>query len=143
MIRHFLDVSSRHLSPNTWIWLDAQFADDAVRNPHNTIAAQLAGGRTRYGWFVYAPEDPALDLTPDLARVLAEARKQGPEYELFDCDARPNQDLPVLYPDAPDGAWQRRPHGQPFADSTFNMSACHRGPSRSAHAMMSDTRLFA
>ncbi len=102
MIRRFLDVSSEHLSPDTWTWLDAQFADDKLRDPHNLIAAQLAGGRIRYGWFVYAPEDSATDMPEDLARVLAEARRQRAEYVLLDCDAVPNQDLPVLHPDFAD-----------------------------------------
>ena len=60
----------------------------------------MPGGRTRYGWFVYAPEDPPISAIPaDLARVLRAARKQGAEYVLFDCDSNPNQDLPVLHPD--------------------------------------------
>ena len=50
MIRSFLDVSSGHLSPETWVWLDAQLADDTLRYPRNAHAAQIAGGRTRYGW---------------------------------------------------------------------------------------------
>ena len=101
MMRRFLDVSSGHLSSGTWTWLDAQFADDALRDPHNLTAAQLAGGRTRYGWFVYAPEDSAISMPEDFARILAEARRQGAEYALFDCDAPPNQDLPILHPDFP------------------------------------------
>lgn len=98
MIRRFLDVSSGHFSPTTWAWLDAQFADDVLRDGRNDTARQLAGGRTRHGWFVYAPEDPCEGVPVDLAAVLAEARKQNAEYVLFDCDALPNQDLPVLHP---------------------------------------------
>ena len=100
MIRHFLDMSSAHLSPETWNWLDARLGDGA-RDPRNDMAAHLAGGSTRHGWFVYAPEDPTDGLPEDLARVLAEARRQGAEYALFDCDALPNQDLPILHPDFP------------------------------------------
>jgi len=99
MIRPFLDVSSGHLSPETWVWLDAQLADDTQRDPRNAHAAQIAGGRTRYGWFVYAPEDAPLGLPPDLLAVLITARTRGAEYVLFDCDAVPDQDLPVLHPD--------------------------------------------
>ena len=101
MIRHFLDVSSGHLSPDTWTWLDVQFGDEVLRNPGNTTAAQLGGGRTRYGWFLYAIDHPAVHLPADLARVLAIACKQRAEYVLFDCDALPNQDLPILHPDFP------------------------------------------
>ena len=103
MIRRFLEVSSGHLSPATWDWLDAQLGD-AVRDPRNDMAAQLAGGSIRHGWFVYAPEDPTDSLPEDLASVLAAARRQGAEYALFDCDALPNQDLPILHPDFPQGS---------------------------------------
>jgi hypothetical protein len=58
MTRQFLDASSGHLSPDTWAWLDARLADDVLRDPQNGVAGQIAGGRTRHGWFVYAPEDP-------------------------------------------------------------------------------------
>ena len=97
MIRHFLDVSSGHLSPETWAWLDSALAD--ARDPGNDNAALLAGGRTRYGWFVYAPEDAPEGFPTDLLAVLNTARAQGAEYVLFDCDAVPDQDLPVLHPD--------------------------------------------
>ena len=99
MIRQFLDVSSGHLAEQTWAWLDKQLGQDIVRDPRNGAAAQLAGGITRYGWFVYAPEDPDPDLPQDLRAVLTIARERGAEYVLFDCDAVPNQDLPVLHPD--------------------------------------------
>ncbi len=96
MIRSFLDCSSGHLSAETWAWLDAQLADDALRDPR-TQAVGIAGGRTRYGWFVYAAED-CLDLYPaDLVRVFREARRHGAEYILFDCDAVPDRNLPLLY----------------------------------------------
>ena len=55
MIRPFLDLSSGHLSPDTQDWLDAQLADAVLRAPENSHAAMIAGGKTRYGWFVYAP----------------------------------------------------------------------------------------
>jgi hypothetical protein len=102
MIRNFLDVSSGHLSPDTWAWLDAQLADDALRNPRNAHAALLAGGRTQYGWFVYAPEDGLDGIPDDLVRVLQLARRLGADYALLDCDALPNLDLPVLHPDFTD-----------------------------------------
>ena len=101
MIRRFLDVSSSHLSPDTCTWLDVQFSDAVLRDPHNITAAQLGGGRTRYGWFVYATDHPAVDIPDDLARILAEARKHKANYVLFDSEAPPNQDLPVLHPDFP------------------------------------------
>ena len=69
MIRPFLDLSSGHLSPDTRTWLDAQFADAVLRAPENSHAAMIAGGKTRYGWFVYAPEDVAEGLPSDLAAV--------------------------------------------------------------------------
>ena len=104
-LRTFLDASSGHLSPDTWAWLDAAFADDGLRDPRNHAAGQLAGGRTRYGWFVYAPEEPfAVGIPDDLAAVLRHARARGAEYVLFDCDAAPLLDLPVLHPDFADPA---------------------------------------
>lgn len=99
MIRAFMDCSSGHLSPTTWAWLDAQFTDDELRNPHNLVAGQLAGGRTRYGWLVYAIEEPAVDVPEDLLRVLRLARQRNAEYVLFDSDAAPDEHLPVLHPD--------------------------------------------
>ena len=99
MIRRFLDCSSGHLSPETWSWLDAHLGDDVLRDPADRITASLAGGRTRYGWFVYAPEDPDDAIPEDLRRVCDSARKQGAEYVLFDCDALPMEALPILHPD--------------------------------------------
>jgi len=99
MIRKFLDVSSGHLSEETWAWLDAQLAENTLRDPQHGAAAQIAGGPTRYGWFVFAPEDAPDDFPADLLAVLKTARAQGAEYVLFDCDAVPDQDLPILHPD--------------------------------------------
>lgn len=104
MIRRFLDVSSGHLSADTWTWLDAQFADDELRDPSNIVAGQLAGGRTRYGWFVYAPEDLVVDIPTDLLRVFSEARKHRCAYVLLDCDAPPHPNLPLVHPNFADGA---------------------------------------
>ncbi len=99
MMRQFLDVSSGHLTPETWTWLDEQFDEGALRDPGHRIAGQLGGGRTRHGWFVHAPEDPVIDIPRDLQVVIAEARRRGAEYLLLDCDAVPDQDLPVLHPE--------------------------------------------
>ncbi len=44
MIRKFFDVSSGHLSIDTWAWLDAQLADEILRELTNTVAAGIAGG---------------------------------------------------------------------------------------------------
>ena len=99
MIRKFLDISNGHLSEETWSWLDGQLADDKHRDSGNRNAAQIAGGPTRYGWFVFAPEDAPDDFPADLLAVLKTARERGAEYVLFDCDAVPNQDLPILHPD--------------------------------------------
>lgn len=98
MIRSFLDLSSGHLSPETQAWLDAQLADDLLRAPENAPAAMIAGGKTRYGWFVYAPEDVSDGLPKDLMIVLRKAREQGAEYVLLDCDAPPDPLLPIMHP---------------------------------------------
>jgi hypothetical protein len=104
MMRQFLDVSSGHLTPETWMWLDRQFDDGVLRDPNHHIAGQLAGGKTRHGWLVCAPEDPVADVPPDLHAVLSDARRRGAEYVLLDCDAVADQNLPVLHPDFLDGA---------------------------------------
>lgn len=99
MIRHMLDCSSGHLSADTWSWLDAQLADDSLRDPRNAAAASIAGGRTRYGWLVYAIQQAEEPIPADLASVCDYARRRGADYILFDCDANPDQDLPILHPD--------------------------------------------
>ena len=72
-VRHFLDASSGHLSPETWAWLAEQTVDDVVRDPRNRSAGIL-GGRTRHGWFIYAPEEPDATIPADLAALLRHAR---------------------------------------------------------------------
>ena len=99
MTRTFLFASSGHLSAQTCSWLDTQLADPVLRDPAAGVSAQIAGGRTRYGWLVYAPEDAAGGLPDDLAPVLIAARAQAAEYVLFDCDAPPLPGLPVLHTD--------------------------------------------
>lgn len=104
MVRRFLDLSSGHLSPDTWGWLDAQFADEELRDPKNLVACELAGGRTRTGWFIYAAEHPVNTVPDDLAGAFKEARKHGAEYLMFDCDAPPHPALPLIHPDFADHA---------------------------------------
>ncbi len=99
MIRSFLDASSGHLSPDTWSWLEGNLANDVISNPTNNTAASIAGGKTRYGWFVYAPEDAVEGFPEDLIAVQLRARPQGAEYVLFDCDASPVLGLPILHLD--------------------------------------------
>ena len=98
MTRTFMDCSSAHLSPETWAWLDTQLADDRLRDPGHGMAGLLAGGRTRYGWLVFVPEDADERLPADLAQVCEIAGKRDAAYVLFDCGALPDQDLPVLHP---------------------------------------------
>ncbi len=99
--RRFLDASSGHLSPETWAWLDAQTTDDIVRDPFNH-SAEILGGRTRHGWFVYASETPIAPIPADLAQLMHYARQLGCEYILLDCDALPMEDLPILHPEFQD-----------------------------------------
>ena len=99
-VRRILDVSSGHLSAATWEWLDGITSDEAVRDPRNPNA-EILGGRTRHGWFVWANEDQITPVPADLAAVLRLARQRGCAYALLDCDALPMEDLPVLHPDFP------------------------------------------
>ena len=99
--RRFLDVSSGHLQPETRAWLDEQTTDEQVRDPANRHA-EILGGRTRHGWFIYASEAPHAPVPADLLAVMHYARKRGCDYALLDCDALPMADLPVLHPDFPD-----------------------------------------
>ncbi len=99
MIRRFMDCSAGHLSPDTWAWLDAHLGEDRVRDPYDRIAGAIAGGRTRHGWFVHAPEEPDPALPAELERICRHARRRGAEYVLFDNDAIPDQELPVLHPE--------------------------------------------
>jgi hypothetical protein len=98
-LRSFLDVSSGHLSPETWKWLDDQFADSVLRDPRSEGAARIAGGKTRYGWLVYAPEGITDGVPEHLTLALLAAREQGVEYILFDCDAPLDENLPIRHPD--------------------------------------------
>ena len=97
-IRAFLDVCSGHLSPETWAWLDVQTTDDMVRDPDNRLATEILGGRTRYGWFVYAHEQPTEPVPADLVAVMQLARGLRCDYVRFDCDAPLTPNLQVLHP---------------------------------------------
>jgi hypothetical protein len=79
MLRSFLDISSGHLTPDTWAWLDA-----ALNHRRENLLRDIYGGITIYGWFVYAPEGPDEDLPADLVCILSLARREGAEYVLFD-----------------------------------------------------------
>lgn len=96
-VRRFLDMSSSHLSAETWVWLDAQTDADLVRDPSHPHA-EILGGRTRHGWFVYASEAPVAPIPADLAAIMRRARQQDVEYVRFDVDAPLSKDLPVLHP---------------------------------------------
>ena len=98
MIRSFLDLSSGHLSEETWAWLDAETTGEKVRSFGPSAQVVLASGM-RYGWFVYADEEPGEGIPEDLTAVFRLARQRGCEYVLFDCDAIPLEDLPILHPD--------------------------------------------
>jgi len=96
----YLDASSGHLSVATWEWLDAITTDDAVRDPRNSNA-EILGGRTRHGWFVWASAAPPATVPTDLAALMRLARQRNCEFLHLDCDALPMEDLPVLHPDFP------------------------------------------
>jgi len=99
-VRRTLDVSSCHLSAETWAWLDAQTTDTAVRDPASR-SAEILGGRTRHGWFLYAGLVPAEPVPADLLAVMRCAQRLRCDYVLLDSDARPLEGLPILHPGAP------------------------------------------
>ncbi len=102
-------VSSLHLSPKTRAWLDTELYDTLLRDPENRIAAAIAGGKTRYGWLVYAPEGPTDGLPDDLTIILHAARDQNAEYVLFDADAQPSPHLPIHDEEAIPAGWHADP----------------------------------
>ena len=71
---------------------------EKVRSFGPSAQVVLASGM-RYGWFVYADEEPGEGIPEDLTAVFRLARQRGCEYVLFDCDAIPLEDLPILHPD--------------------------------------------
>ena len=99
-VRRFLDVSSGHLSAATWEWLDGITSDENLRDPRNSHA-EILGGRTRHGWFVWASDAPPATVPADLATLMRLARQRDCEHLLLDCDALPMEDLPVLHPGSP------------------------------------------
>ena len=101
--RSFLDLSSGHLSPETWAWLDAQTTDEKGRSLGPSAQVVLASGM-RYDWFVYANEEPDEGIPADLDAVIRLARQRGCEYVLFDSDAILLEDLPILHPDSAEAA---------------------------------------
>ncbi len=107
-VRRTLDVSSCHLSAETWAWLDVQTTDTAVRNP-TSRSAEILGGRTRHGWFIYAGLVPTEPVPADLLAVMRHAQHLKCDYILFDADARPLAGLPILHPDAPGASTGRAP----------------------------------
>ena len=80
-LRLFLDCSTAHLSPAARGYVDA---GDGIASP------------TRYGWFVYASEEPDESVPSDLAAIMKYARSLGAEYVNFDCDASEIGDLPTF-----------------------------------------------
>jgi len=99
-VLRYLDASSGHLSVQTWEWLDAITADDALRDPRNPHA-EILGGRTRHGWFVWASGAPPATVPADLATLMRLARQRHCEYLLLDTDALPIEGLPPLHPGFP------------------------------------------
>jgi hypothetical protein len=92
-------ASSGHLTPATWTWLDAQFADGGSREPGERTPTDLPGGRTQEGWFLYALEDADDTIPADLAEVFAAARSLSADYVLLEPEGPVSSALPVLHPD--------------------------------------------
>lgn len=68
-----------------------------MREPGNR-GAEILGGRTRHGWFIYAAEAPAAPIPADLATLMQYARQQDCDYVLLDRDSLPMADLAILHP---------------------------------------------
>lgn len=96
-MERLLSISAGHLSAATWTWLDEHLGKGALRDPRDSVSALLAGGPTRYGWFMVCPTEGRNELPDDLRGVLDHARRRGAGYVLFDRDSNPLEDLPVLH----------------------------------------------
>lgn len=91
MIRHFLDTSTSHLSPDTRGWLSGQ----ALLNLE-TSGSRWHVAEHNDGWWCRVPVDYAPDDFPaDLLLMCDRARTLGAEYILFDHEAEPVADLPI------------------------------------------------
>lgn len=92
-VRKFLDLSTRHLTPETRKWMCGQSLSAMGDHPKNWVAP------TPYGWFVYADEENGSgDIPADLFACMTKARELDCEYILFDYDGSIDEkvaDLPV------------------------------------------------
>jgi hypothetical protein len=81
-IRKFLDVSTKHISPETRDVLESgEGTGNVIFDDH--------GAKGEYGWWIYAPEDPEdLQGFPDDLRAICElARQHGCSWICLDRDA--------------------------------------------------------
>ncbi len=91
-IQTHMDLSTAHLRPTTHVWLD----EHGRRTAADRKSAVRWVAMTRYGWFVYADEEPTDDDFPaDLIACMQFSRKHQCGYILFDADAVAVPELPT------------------------------------------------
>jgi hypothetical protein len=82
-----MDISTAHLQP-----ADCAFLDRSSEPENFDGVAAMKGP---YGWFVYANAERLIDdISDTLWAIMAEARRLGCDYVLFDADAPTHPDLP-------------------------------------------------
>lgn len=84
-VRKFLDLSTGHLTPATRNRLDST----------ELLGWPVAGGRTAYGYFIYAHEEDDEEIPDDVWECCQKARELDCEYLLFDADAAEVEGLPT------------------------------------------------
>jgi hypothetical protein len=92
-IRHFLDLSTAHLSA------EDRSCPQVSSNPRGDVRVYCAG--TPHGWFLYAHQDRP-DVSDNLWHLMTEARRRGCEYLLFDADAVIHDELPTYDEEEPE-----------------------------------------
>lgn len=78
-----LDISTAHLKPETATLLDKAPLDQWP----------VAGGKTQYGYYIYAHDENDGSIPPELWECCRFARKHGCEYLYFDRDADTYKEL--------------------------------------------------
>lgn len=89
--RKVLVCSTAHVSPATANWLNGQALKAATPRSSSPPAIHMAGHR--YGWLLYADEDPNEAWPADVQRLMRKARELGADWIDLDTDGDPIEGL--------------------------------------------------